>query len=184
MTDQNDVHLYKDEHIKDGRVHSQRIMQHWDGVLSTSSTSGSLLIFYISLSILYTVWAGQSSSVPSFWLEITKATPEKNRQRKKWCKVSGNKYQQQFYGIIIIIIVIIIIIILTEEDAPYASLQQYNSSHGMWNLQLITVMWMSENICKTKVNVDFEGDALGPINTFWFTKDIKAKIAFLRQTVF
>lgn len=143
--------------------------------------------YFTSLSAFCTqIWAGQSSSVPSFWLEITKATPEKNRQRKKWCKVSGNKYQQQFYGIIIIIIiiVIIIIIILTEEDAPYASLQQYNSSHGMWNLQLITVMWMSENICKTKVNVDFEGDALGPINTFWFTKDIKAKIAFLRQTVF
>lgn len=26
------MHLYKDEHIKDGTVHSQRIMQDWDRV--------------------------------------------------------------------------------------------------------------------------------------------------------
>lgn len=34
MTDQliKTMHLYKDEHIKDGGVHSQRVMQRWDGV--------------------------------------------------------------------------------------------------------------------------------------------------------
>lgn len=47
-------------------------------------------------------------------LEITKATPKKIDKEENNI-VSGNKYQQQFYGIIIII--------LTEDDAPYASLQ-------------------------------------------------------------
>lgn len=51
MTDQliKTMHLYKDEHIKDGRVHLQRIMQRWDGV----PTAEYLLDLGITFDILH-----------------------------------------------------------------------------------------------------------------------------------
>lgn len=41
-------------------------------------------------------------------------------------------------------------------------------------------MWTSESIWKTKVNADFEGDALGPHKYILMTKDVKDKIVFFK----
>lgn len=81
------MHLYKDEHIKDGTVHSQRIMQNWDGV----PTAEHRLNLGITSDILHLsafctqIWAGQSFFfVPSLLrntrLEATKSTPERKHK--------------------------------------------------------------------------------------------------------
>lgn len=83
------MHLYKDEHIKDGRVHSQRIMQGWDGVPAAEDRLNLRSRYFTSLSAFWTqIWAGQrlfvSSLLPETRLEVSESTAERKHRNPTW----------------------------------------------------------------------------------------------------